>query len=300
MREIKLLLFLLPASYFLLVSSYAAALPIKSSVEVSKSSLKIGEPAEYKIALEYPGNYTVSMPDPSDIFEKLEVIDKKLEIPTKSSARKMSKALILYKITGYEPGEYFTKEFEISLVDGDTVRKIPIGKIKIVIEDLKPSAADTDDIRDIKPPLWPASHTALFVVFFALAVLAAAYYYSKKKRKVPFASTSSSEEKIDPSKVALEKLEALLLKNLLAEGKIKEFYIELSEIFRIFLAEKYGIPVIERTTSELYRSMKGLVDKKYNLSVKEFLENCDMVKFAEYLPAEDEIKKDVEKMKGLI
>jgi hypothetical protein len=104
-----------------------------------------------------------------------------------------------------------------------------------------------------------------------------------------------------PDEVAYERLEKLQAMNLLKEGKIKEYYVIISEIIRKYLEARYKITVLDKTTYELYCEMRRVsVDKKHISLIKEFLEECDLVKFAKYSPDEATISKDYETARRII
>lgn len=279
--------------FFILTAQALCEASVSLQLELSSDTFRIGEVIECKVTVEYPGNYTL-VPPLSFLPEKLEVREKTFKIPKRSKSRKKVKAILTYKITGFEPGEYVVDGFETKLQNTDDVKTIKGGIFKLKIVDL-PSVEE--DIRDIKPPLGVPNYSLPVIL---LLLISAGIYLSLRKKRLEEKKISEELKQLSPSEAALEKLNLLLSKNLLNEGKIKEFYTELSEILRSYLAQKYKIPVIERTTIELFQSLKGLVDKKYNLQTKEFLQSCDIVKFAKYIPTSNEIERDIQSLKELI
>ncbi len=82
---------------------------------------------------------------------------------------------------------------------------------------------------------------------------------------------------------ALEALEQT--KDLQAAGKIKAFYTALSDILRLFLAERYAFKAEESTTRELLEKMKDLGFQPDFLDhYRKSCQECDRVKFANFLP----------------
>jgi len=148
----------------------------------------------------------------------------------------------------------------------------------------------TDDIRPLKGPIdikerlsiWPI--ILLILLFVATGVVF--LYFKKKKRADEITAVPSKT----PEEIATEKLEALIEKQLASSGKMKEYYIRLSDIIREFIEGKYGILALDKTTWELYqdmRSSKKVARSKIN-KIKDFLEDCDLVKFAKYIPTQKE------------
>ena len=151
--------------------------------------------------------------------------------------------------------------------------------------------ADNEKLREMKPqvavsqsgPLWPWIVIAMIIV-----VLSAFFYLSMRKKK----ETAESEEEavqIPPHIKALEEIERIEGLNLIRDGKVKELYIRVSDVVRNFKGKINGMDAMEMTTGELIESLRkkngtGLV------SLEQFLDNCDMVKFAKYMPAQIDIE----------
>jgi hypothetical protein len=101
--------------------------------------------------------------------------------------------------------------------------------------------------------------------------------------------------------VAYKELERLLASGLLREGKLKEFHVELAEIIKRYLAGRFQIETLERTSEEVLDEMKkARVGTAATGLVREFLSETDLVKFAKYLPREDEVRASVDKAYRLV
>jgi hypothetical protein len=99
---------------------------------------------------------------------------------------------------------------------------------------------------------------------------------------------------VPPYDRAIGELERLLASSLLAEGRIKEFHVILSEIVKRFLGDRYGFDALDRTTEEV------LGDPSFRTAGREvtdptraFLHSCDLVKFAKHRPDSDRIDETV-------
>ena len=107
----------------------------------------------------------------------------------------------------------------------------------------------------------------------------------------------NSEPARPPHEIAYERLSKLKELKLIEQEKIKEHYYLLSEIIRGYLEARFELPIVERTTSEAYKEMVGSakLKRKEVTLIKDFLEECDLVKFAKMLPEAKEIDSDFEK-----
>ncbi len=152
-----------------------------------------------------------------------------------------------------------------------------------------PALADstTNALRDIKPPLSIPSgwlwlwYTLGFLVLLALLYFAWRYW---ERRRVVAAFVPP----IPPQVRAKQKLqEALAL-----IGQPREFCIAVSDTVRWYLEERFDFRAPERTTEEFLHELKGtnLLTPDQKQSLGEFLEKCDLVKFAKYEPAEPELR----------
>lgn len=149
------------------------------------------------------------------------------------------------------------------------------------------AAGATNQLRDIKPPVViPNGWLWLIWSVIALGVLVLIYLawreWQKKKDQLPV------EEIIPPHIRARRKLEAAL--GLI--GQPREFCIMVSDTIRIYLEERFEFHAPERTTEEFLHELKQTdrltPDQKESLG--EFLNRCDLVKFARYEPGEPELR----------
>jgi hypothetical protein len=92
--------------------------------------------------------------------------------------------------------------------------------------------------------------------------------------------------------IAYNELENLRALNLISEGRIKEYYYRLSNIVRHYIESRFKLMAPERTTEEFLAEMT-VTDRLTGVHkelISNFLEHCDMVKFAAYGPDTREIE----------
>jgi len=141
--------------------------------------------------------------------------------------------------------------------------------------------AGGDDIDDIRPPYFffgfgsPALW--LLLALLALAIVAAiilALWWPRRQL--------SAKSAYD---LALEKLERA--RALIREDKPMPYAVTVSEAIRTYLGQRFHSPSSRRTTEEFLRLMEAdhatpLAEHREQL--REFLQSCDLVKFARYQP----------------
>lgn len=96
-----------------------------------------------------------------------------------------------------------------------------------------------------------------------------------------------------PHERALQALQALLSKHLPEKGDVEPYFVELSEILRRYVEDRFGLRAPEQTTEEfladLQRTAAGrrAIDSAQQTVLRAFLERADLVKFARDQPGVD-------------
>ena len=145
------------------------------------------------------------------------------------------------------------------------------------------------DIKDIKGIItYDLRYISLLILLAVIVFILLFFILRKKKNNDP------NEEKpvLPPETTALDKINRLRESKLIEQGRFKEFYTILSEIIREYFECKYKISALDRTTCELVLELKkkSIISDKVGI-VQYFLFDCDLVKFARYIPpAEDSDK----------
>jgi len=143
------------------------------------------------------------------------------------------------------------------------------------------------DIRDIKPPFEITSGSAwVWWIVALVAVLIAAlllFLWLKNRKK---------QVVLPPAVPAHIRAKQKLDEALAIISQPKPFVIAVSDTTRTYLEERFNFHAPERTTEEFLRELAGtkllLPDQKESLG--QFLESCDLVKFAKYEPGETELR----------
>lgn len=159
----------------------------------------------------------------------------------------------------------------------------------MAITNVTPStAALTNGLRDIKPPVEiPSGWVWLGWLLAFLAVAAMWYwawrYWQRRKEQVP------APPAVPPHVRARQRLrEALLLIE-----QPREFCIAVSDAVRWYLEERFAFHAPERTTEEFLHELQAthLLAPDQKASLADFLQRCDLVKFAKYEPGEPELRE---------
>jgi len=273
---------------------------VKSKVD--KRVITVGELIKYTLLIEKDENIQVQVPGYGVDLGSFEIHDYK---GIKQQRTKKGRVLIQteYIITTYDTGEYKIPPITIEYTMPDKkTKKIYSQEIKIKVKPTMPQNAK--DIKDIKPPinlkvdlskyLW-----ILTVIFLILLLGIIGIMHWNKMKKSPL------EENIKyirpPHEIAYEQLNRIEKSTLLAQGLIKEYYTQLSDVIRQYIESRYKIDALELTTQELIKEMKiRELNEEHIELIQHFLEECDLVKFAKYIPHKDEINRIIEVAREIV
>src|SRR5437773_553653 len=150
------------------------------------------------------------------------------------------------------------------------------------------ASAVTNDIRPIKAPVeipsgwvWAIWVGAILIV---LSAAIAGLIWWRKKRMTP-----APVVVIPPHVRAKNKLREALA--LITDARL--FCIAVSGALRVYLEERFNFRAPERTTEEFLLDLKAttLLTIEQKQSLADFLEQCDLVKFARFEPTEAELRR---------
>lgn len=145
-----------------------------------------------------------------------------------------------------------------------------------------------NDIRDIKPPVEISSGWEwiwwVVGVLVGLAVLFALWKWWQKRK---------ANQPLPPPIPAHIRAKQKLAEALALISQPKPFVIAVSDTARTYLEERFTFRAPERTTEEFLRELGGtnLLAKEQKESLGQFLQSCDLVKFAKYEPGEKELRE---------
>lgn len=144
------------------------------------------------------------------------------------------------------------------------------------------STVVTNDIRDIKPPVEIPSGWAWLGWTLAVLVLAAAALAAWRRWRKQKAAPSKPAVVTPPHERARRKLQEALR----FLDQPKPFCILVSDAVRLYLEERFALNAPERTTEEFLNELQFTTEltAAQKLSLADFLNHCDLVKFARAEP----------------
>jgi len=200
----------------------------------------------------------------------------------------------------FETGEQTIPSFKFNIINGNDTTAVFSDSIAVQINSVVSEDSTHQNIKDVAKPV-ALNLTAWDIVFplIILIIIVVFVILLFKRKSVKSIIPTKKEEKKPAHIIALQKLEKLELSNLLEEGKVKQFYVNLSWICREYLENRYHIPVLESTTSEI-----RLLTRKNNIDFYakfvNLLLQCDKVKYARYHKTISESRDMLQLLKDLI
>ena len=272
---------------FVLFAAAAQAQEPRVTARTDSAQYKVGEWILLHVSAELPADVDSLAPAVKDSVGAFEILN--IDASRAASGHQEW----IFKLTMFDTGNVFIPPVAFSYKHRqDTLERIaysnPIS-LSIVSIPFDPKG----DIKDIKPPLdapWKFEDFLPYLIALLILALAAIgyYYYRKwkKRRKEGFVPMKPS---IPPGQAALTALRLLEDKHLWQQGKVKQYYSEVTEIVRRFIEDQYGVLALESTSDEILAQLLKLPEAQALLKeFRSFFTTADLVKFAKYIPAPEE------------
>ncbi|MCF8381638.1 MAG: hypothetical protein K9H49_18840 [Bacteroidales bacterium] len=192
-----------------------------------------------------------------------------------------------FLLTVFDSGEYVIPSMEILVNTNKSLDTLYTGELLLQV--YSPEVDTTKDIMDIKDVVKTPFKLAELVPFLpwiggglaaVVAILVLMWYLKKDKKE------AERIEKIPAHIKALSKLDKIKETKLWQKGKVKDYYVELSDTIRTYIEDRYDIPAMESVTWEILESFrKYSYDDDFQIEILERLLNLsDLVKFAKENP----------------
>ena len=258
---------------------------IKATVD--KNSILIGQPMQLTIEV-YLSPESVMKFITIDSIEHFEFIEKPVIDTSNRNGGWNIKGV--YKITSFDSGSWVIPSFYLS--PALRTDSIPVD---VVFSDFDPNQNyhDIKDILEVKPFKkkktwwWYVAGGALFLGLLLL-------YLQQNKKSQPPAAPKIVISPFEEAMKQLKKLET-------DRPEAKQYYSKLTDIFRLYVFRKKGILSLQKTTEDLIRQLRSLNLSKVQLDkLSQSLRLSDIVKFAKYIPANDDDQIIFEEIKDAI
>ena len=291
MKKIFLSIFL---AFALVNVSFAGEISVKATLEPNE--ILIGQQSTYKLELIQPATEKVSWPQFSDTLATNVQILEKLKTDTAKISDGRISITTEYLVSSYDSGFYYVPEFLFETAT-EKVTSNPVGLTVNTVQ----VNEQTDDINAEKNIMsapfswielarWSGIVLAAVLIIAIIVLLLMRFVFNKKVTILP----ETPEVVLPAHVVALQKLEQIKTEKIWQQGQIKQFYTDITDVIREYLSGAYCINAMEMTTDEIVALVKKNKDlDEIRLVLKDMLELSDLVKFAKFVPLENENEKAV-------
>lgn len=231
-------------------------------------------------------------------FNDIEILNKKNPVIREKNGVKTT--VWQFEAMCFSLGEKEIGPANVTLRINNKEEILTSNKIKINIESvLSEKDKEIKDIKDNLQVQFPwyyyvslVAVVALIFIIIALIIYLLFRYFSKK--------TTNNQIIKTPEEIVEDKLNMLRASSLLRDGKVRQYYQELSDILRAYLDGRYKIQAPDMTTSELYKILRGSdFSQETVTAMKSLLGKCDMVKFAKFIPEDKFFTEDFDETKRI-
>ena len=261
--------------------------------EVDADSKYIGQEFELALQLRYLPDVEVGWPEIGEelgefkVSESISIPSEKLEDGTLLSKR-------LWLIYIDEPGTFTIPAIELEYVSaGETSGTILTDPIDVEVLSNLTGGEQPGELREIKGPTRiPKRYGRLYrligIVVIVLLMIGGVIYFLARRQSIP-----KPRPIVPPEDEALERLIRIKSKNLVGEGRFKQYFIEVSGVVRHYIERMFGITAPEMTTEEflIHTASENVLKSEWRELLEDFLTSSDMVKFARYRPSENECEQ---------
>lgn len=283
---------------FLLAAKFSfSQVSLKATLDTSK--IRIGEPVKLDLYVLFNPNSgvkSIEWPSVGDtITEKIEVLSVSAidtTMPDKNDPSILQQHQQL-QISVYDSGYYAIPPFKF-IVNGDTANPVWTEPLLLEVHTV-PTDSSAKKVKDIKEPLnepfswlWYKEYFywGIAAIIFVAALALYIYYRNKRLRNKVI---EPEKPKIPAHITALASLERIREQKIWQEGKVKEYYSEITDTIRLYIEERYNVLALESTTDELLHIMKTqVIDPVSKEKLQQMLKLADFVKFAKMIPLEQE------------
>ena len=278
--------------------------PLTLNVRVTKAKLTIADTVLLEFETRLEPDYEVKMPQLDKVLENFGIVD------WDSSGKKLDEnnrviSTYQYKLEPFLSGTYALPAFTFKFhdVNNPEEKKYELTTDPIDIEvtsllgeqrsELKIASINSVVNMPPRPSYW-----WIWVLSASGIIVGIIFWLNRRGReaKEMVRIFKSAHE------IAYERLQTLVEQDLVKDGKMKEFYECISDILRHYIEHRFNLKAPERTTEEFLAelSFANVLAHPVQERLGEFLHHCDLVKFAKYTPATEQIQKTFDMVRDFI
>ena len=272
------------------LSSVTEEGPVRATVTLAPAAPRLGDPLTLELAVTAEPGVVVEMPQFGEALGRFSILDF---APRRSvGADGVTVARQRYTLQAPMSGRLRIPGLRLEYVDerdgsGASYRELLTDEIAFEVASVLPEGATVDALLPPRPALpevragwwgrwWPAA--------LALALLAGGggWAFAAWQRRTAERVRLTAHER------AVRRLHALETRGFPRAEEADAWYVELSDIVRRYVEDRYAVRAPELTTEEFLVEARRSFSGPHRDLLGAFLERCDRVKFARYSPERQE------------
>jgi len=185
--------------------------------------------------------------------------------------------------TVFDTGYIIIPPLPLQINRGGSIDTIYSNNLAIEVYGITIDSTGLAPLREIrKEPLNFGDFLPYIIGVVAILALIA-FFLWRPKKQIP--EPVVVEIPVPADEVAMRRLSELEQKKLWQAGKIKAYQSELTHIIRWYLEEKFKVPALESTTTEILKSLEqSNVTPEQGADLNHILNMADLIKFAKAKP----------------
>jgi len=222
-----------------------------------------------------------------DTFNKLEIVEKgKIDTIANGDVVTYKQRLL---VTGFDSGVFVIPQLAFPVIpNSGTAYTVQTDSFPILVQTV--AVDTTQPFKGIKGIMHVKSvwtdyiwYIVGAILFIGLAVFVFFYFIRNKKTEMPVAPPPVPVKSLQEQ--AMDMLTKLEQKQLWQNGKVKEYYSELTDIIRSYIEARFDVPTLELTTDEILQSMQNHRElNRHRELLASVLRTADLAKFAKAEP----------------
>lgn len=260
---------------------------------ISRDSILIGDQIEWTLDFSLaPGEEaSVSKPGPAPV-PGVEALGE-MAFDTLSTDKGTQNLRGRIRLTSFDSGSYVLPPLYVLLARPDghidtleyagptlAVNTIPVDTATFQLYDIKGQIRYPLTFKEVMP--W----IGLALLVAALVWLLIRWIRLRRENRDFFGKPVVKDP---PHIVALRSLEKTRAQKLWQNGKQKQFYTQVTDALRQYIAERYGVAALEQTSAEMIRDLSGKdIEPALMEKMKDLFSTADFVKFAKHAASDQE------------
>lgn len=271
---------------WLLAGLVSAQNKISVKASVDKNKILIGERMNLTLEADFTSDKSIQFFSVDSLQHFLIVSKGKIDTSKTSTGISLKQ---VFQLTSFDSGHWVIPPFILNR----RIKTDPV-PVDVVFSNFDPSK-DYHDIKDIIEVNPMEKKTWWKYLLIASVIVIAVIAWLLVKRKKP--EKELSVKQIDPYQEAMQHLKQIQKET----GSLKQYYSSLVDVFRLYVFRKKGIHSLQKTTDDLVIQLKqlGLERKRFD-ELAQVLRLSDSVKFAKYIPSDEDNKMTFEIIKNAI